>query len=366
MGFKKHLSSLKSYEAGKPIELVIRDYGIREKDIIKLASNENPLGVSKKVIKTIKKEAKNSYRYPDDSMFELKKSLAKKYNIDSKNIIIGQGSDQIIELLIKATANKGDKILTSALTFAMYGIYASHNQVEIIKTKDGVHNADQFIEEYKKSKPNLVFLCLPNNPLGDCLDRDEVFRILDTISSDTIVALDCAYGEFAAYRNKNKEIKPKEIVNKYKNCIYLGTFSKLYGLGGLRVGYGIADSKFIDLLSRIRPPFNITNISLKAAVTSLEDSDFIKDTLKNNFKEMEAYKDFAKNKKINFIESYTNFITFILPKNVDSSGLCEYLLKHGVIIRDLKSYKINAVRITIGTKKQNKIVIKLIDKYLKR
>lgn len=366
MGFKKYLSSLKSYEAGKPIELVVRDYGVKEKAIIKLASNENPLGTSKRVIKIIKKEAKNSYRYPDDSMFELKTALAKKYNVDLNNVIIGQGSDQIIELLIKATSNKGDKILTSALTFAMYEIYATHNQAEIIKTKDGIHNAEQFIDEYKKSKPNLVFLCLPNNPLGDCLDKDEVFRILDSISSDTIVALDCAYGEFAAYKDKNKEIKPKEIIKKYKNCIYLGTFSKLYGLGGLRVGYGIADSKFIDLLSRLRAPFNITNISLKAATVALEDFRFVKDTLKNNFKEMEAYSEFAKNRNINFIESYTNFITFMLPKTIDSSILCEYLLKQGVIIRDLKSYGINAIRITIGTKKQNKIVIKLIDKYLKR
>lgn len=366
MGFKKYISLLKSYEAGKPIELLIRDYGIREKDIIKLASNENPLGASKKAIKAIKKEAKNSYRYPDDSMFDLKKSLARKYNVDSKNIIIGQGSDQIIELLVKATANKGDKVLTSSLTFAMYEIYATHNQAEIIKTKDGIHNADQFILEYKKSKPNLVFLCLPNNPLGDCLDKNDVYRILDSISSDTIVALDCAYGEFAAYKDKNKEIKPKDIVKKYKNCIYLGTFSKLYGLGGLRIGYGIADLDFINNLSKLRAPFNVTNISLKAAIAALEDSTFIKNTLKNNFKEMNVYEEFAKSRDIKFIESYTNFITFMLPRKVDSSDLCEYLLKQGVIIRDLKSYGINAVRITIGTKSQNKITIKLIDKYLKR
>ena len=366
MGFKKHLYSIKSYEAGKPIELIVRDYGIRSKDVIKLASNENPLGTSKKVIKAIKKEAKNAYRYPDDSMFELKKALAKKYKIDSKNIIIGQGSDQIIELLLKATCSDKDSILTSATTFAMYEIYASHNQAKVLKTKDGVHNADQFIEIYKKSNPNIIFLCIPNNPLGDCLDRDEVYRILDSVSNDTIVVLDCAYGEFAAYKDKNKEIKPKEIIKKYKNCIYLGTFSKLYGLGGLRIGYGIADSAFVEILSKLRAPFNVTNISLKAALVALEDSTFLKNTLKNNFKEMKVYEDFAKNNHIKYIESYTNFITFILPENIDSSGLCEYLLKQGVIIRDLKSYGINAIRITIGLKEQNKITIKLIDKYLKR
>lgn len=366
MGFKKYLGSLKSYEAGKPIELIVRDYGIKAKDVIKLASNENPLGTSKKVQKAIKKEAKNAFRYPDDSMFELKDSLAKKYNVDSANIIIGHGSDQLIELVIKSVAQKGTKILTSGLTFAMYEIYASQNEAMIIKIKDGIHIVSEFIEEYKKNKPSLIFLCVPNNPLGDCLSKDEVCEILDFVSKDTIVVLDCAYGEFATYKDKNKEIKPNEIIKKYHNCIYLGTFSKLYGLGGLRVGYGIADSKFIKTISKLRAPFNITNISLKAAIVALEDSEFVERTLKNNFKEMKVYENFAKKNNINFIESYTNFITFIFPKNINSSDLCEFLLKQGVIIRDLKSYNINAIRITIGTKIQNKITLKLISKYLKR
>ncbi|RAX54492.1 histidinol-phosphate transaminase [Helicobacter sp. 16-1353] len=365
MGFKKHLEKLVSYEAGKPIELVVRDYGIKPKGIIKLASNENPLGTSKKVQNTIKKEVKNAFRYPDDSMFELKNALAKKYNVESSNIIIGSGSDQIIEFIIQSIASKDSKILISSATFAMYEIYAKIAQAQIIKTKDGIHIADEFIEAYQKHKPDIIFLCVPNNPLGDCLDKAEVYRILDSISKDCLVVLDSAYGEFAAYRDKNKALNPSEIIKKYKNCIYLGTFSKLYGLGGLRVGFGIGESGVIKILHKLRPPFNITNISLKAALSALNDTKFIQKTLKNNLQEMKIYENFARKNNINFIESYTNFITFIFDKKVDSSSLCEFLLKKGVIIRDLKSYGLNAVRITIGKESQNKKVLKLITKFLK-
>lgn len=366
MGFKQYLESLNSYEAGKPIELVVRDYGIYAEDIIKLASNENPLGTSDCVIKAIKKEAKNAFRYPDDSMFELKEALSKKYRVYDKNIIIGAGSDQIIDFIIKAICSKSSKVLISATTFAMYEIYAKHNEASVIRTKSGIHKADEFIDEYKRHNPNLVFLCLPNNPLGDCLDRNEVYRILDSISKDCIVVLDCAYMQFAKYKDKAKLITPNEIIGKYQNVIYLGTFSKLYGLGGLRVGFGIATDSIIATLNKLRPPFNITNISLKAALAALKDKKFTQETLKNNLKEMAVYEDFARTNNIEYIDSYTNFITFIFSNKVDSTQLSQYLFKNGIIIRNLKSYGMNAIRITIGTKKQNKRVLKYISKYLKR
>lgn len=365
MGFKKYLSELVSYEAGKPIELVVRDYGIYEDDIIKLASNENPLGVSKKALKAIKKEAKNAYRYPDDSMFELKEALAKKYRIYDRNIIIGAGSDQIIDFIIKGVCSSNTKVLISAVTFAMYEIYAKQNEANIIRTDSGIHNMDEFIFMYKKHKPSIIFLCLPNNPLGDCLSREEVYRILDSVSKDCLVVLDCAYNEFAKFKDKQKEIIPNELISKYPNAIYLGTFSKLYGLGGLRVGYGIAQESIIKTLHKLRPPFNITNISLKAAIAALKDKKFVEKTLKNNFKEMAVYEEFAKDNNITFIPSYTNFITFVFNEKLDSSQLASYLLKNGIIIRDLKSYNMNAIRITIGLKEQNKRVLKLILKFLK-
>lgn len=366
MGFKKFLDSIQNYEAGKPIELVVREFGIYEEDVIKLASNENPLGTAKSVQKIIKKEAKNAFRYPDDSAFELKEALAKKHRIFPQNIILGSGSDQIIDILIKAVCGKGDKILTSGVTFAMYEIYAKHNEATLIKTKSDVFNANEIISLSKIHKPKIIFLCLPNNPLGDCLDKSDVYKILDSIDSDCIVALDCAYSEFAKFKDKNKYISPNELISSYQNAIFLGTFSKLYGLGGLRIGYGIAIDSTINTLSKLRPPFNVTNISLKAALVALKDKKFVEKTLKNNAEQMKIYEDFAKENNIKFIESYTNFITFILEKHIDSTALCDYLLKNGIIIRNLKSYNINAIRITIGKEAQNKKVLKYIAKFINK
>lgn len=366
MGFKQYLNELKNYESGKPIELVVREFGIYEDDVIKLASNENALGVAKSVAKAIKKESKNAFRYPDDSAFELKEALAKKHRIYPQNIILGSGSDQIIDILIKAVCGKGDKILTSAVTFAMYEIYAKQCEAQVVRTKSEIFNANEIINLAKTYKPKIIFLCLPNNPLGDCLSCDEVYKILDSIDKDCIVALDCAYNEFAKFKDKSKGIVPNELIATYPNTIYLGTFSKLYGLGGLRIGYGIAIDSTIATLSKLRPPFNNTNLSLKAALAALKDKKFVEKTLKNNAEQMKIYEDFAKENHIKYIESYTNFIALFFEKNIDSTALCDYLLKNGIIIRNLKSYNLNAIRITIGTEKENKRVLKYITKFLNK
>lgn len=366
MGFKNYLNDLKNYEGGKPIELVVREFGIYEDDIIKLASNENALGCAKAVIKAIKKEAKNAFRYPDDSAYELKEALAKKHRIYPQNIILGSGSDQIIDILIHAVCGRGDKILTSAVTFAMYEIYAKQCEAQVVRTKSDIFNANEIISLAKTHKPKIIFLCIPNNPLGDCLTRDEVYKILDCVDKDCIVALDCAYNEFAKFKDKNRAIVPNDLIATYPNAIYLGTFSKLYGLGGLRVGYGIAIDSTISTLSKLRPPFNNTNISLKAALVALKEKKFVEKTLKNNAEQMQIYEKFARENNIRFIESYTNFIAFFFEKSTDSTALCDYLLKNGIIIRNLKSYNLNAVRITIGTEKENKKVLKYIAKFLNK
>lgn len=366
--FKPHLSALKSYESGKPIELVVREFGIKPSEIIKLASNENPLGAPKAARKAIKKEAKNAFRYPDDSMFELKSALAEKFGVGAENLIITHGSDQAIELVVNAIATSAAKVLMSAATFAMYEIYARQHEARILRTKSAIHEAGEFIAEIRTQRPEIVFLCVPNNPLGDCLKNSEVCEILEVAareSPETFVVLDCAYGEFAAFKGEKYRITPSDIVAKYKNCIYLGTFSKLYGLGGLRVGYGIADSSVISLLSKLRAPFNVANISLKAAAAALKDESFVEKTLKNNAKQMRVFENFAEENGLDFIESFTNFITILLPSHLDSSLLCDFLLKNGVIIRDLKGYGFNAIRVTVGLDWQNRAVLKLIKKFLK-
>ena len=350
----ENLKNLKTYEAGKPIELVVREYGIKPDEIIKLASNENPYGPSPKVIEEVKKNTHLMHRYPDDSFYELKRKLAKKFDVDSNNIIIGTGSDQVIEFAVHGIKPK--KVLMAGITFAMYEIYSKQVGAKILKTPSITHNLNEFYEIYLKEKPEIIFLCVPNNPLGECLDAKDVFEFIEKIDENTLILIDGAYQEFASYKDKNKEIKPKNIL-KYKNVLYTRTFSKAYGLGGMRVGYGIANEYIIKNLHKLRPPFNITILSQIAANKALDDVEWVKMGIENNFKEMQKYIEFAKEKGFKYIESYTNFIVLFVS---NSTKIANELLKRGIIVRDMASYGFDALRITIGKPEENDKVLKIL------
>ncbi len=354
MKFNDVLDNLKIYEAGKPIELVVREYGVDEKDIIKLASNENPRGCSKKVQDAVCKDVSKMNLYPDDSMYELKEKLASRFDVKSQNVIIGAGSDQIISFGVHAKANKNNKVLMAKTTFAMYEIYARQTGTTILKTPSHQHNLSEFLDIYKKNKDiAIIFLCLPNNPLGECLDRDDVYEFLDQINKNTLVIVDGAYQEYAKYKDAKKEINPKDVISRYSNVLYLGTFSKAYGLGGMRCGYGISQEKMIKALMKLRAPFNITTLSLRAGIVALEDEKFVQDCIKENFEQMSVFEKFAKELGFDFIESFTNFITLEFKNDKNSSEISEKLLKKGIIVRNLGAYGMNAIRVTIGTTSQN-------------
>ena len=355
--FSKKLEKITTYEAGKPIELVVREYGIEPKDIIKLASNENPYGCSKRIQKEVEKIVNQMSVYPDDSMYELKEALSKKFDVNEKNIIIGAGSDQVLEFAIHAVEPK--KVLMANTTFAMYEIYAKHIGAKILKTNSIFHNLDEFREKLSEN-PDIIFLCLPNNPVGECLDWEDVEEFIKEVDENILIIIDGAYQEYGAFKNSNKKIEPKNIL-KYKNVLYTGTFSKAYGLGGMRVGYGIANEYIISNLYKLRPPFNITTLSLKAAIVALGDEEFVNCSVKNNFIEMKRYEEFCKEKKLKYIESYTNFITIFVD---NSTKLSDELLKKGIIVRNLAGYKMNAIRITIGSSEQNDKVFKILNKII--
>jgi len=350
----ENLSNLKTYEAGKPIELVVREYGIDPKDIIKLASNENPYGPPPNAIEAVKSNANLMHRYPDDSFYELKEGLAKKFDINEKNLIIGAGSDQVLEFAIRGVMPK--KVLMAGITFAMYEIYSKQVNATILKTPSITHNLNEFYEIYKKENPEIIFLCIPNNPLGECLEAKDVFEFIEKIDENTLIIIDGAYQEFATFKDKNKEIKPKEII-KYKNVLYTRTFSKAYGLGGMRIGYGIANDFIIKNLNKLRPPFNITTLSLIAAIEALKDEEFVKRGIELNFKEMKRYENFAKENNLTFIESYTNFIVLFIK---NSTNISQNLLKKGIIVRDMASYGFEALRITIGKEEENKKLLSIL------
>lgn len=354
MQFNRVLDDLKTYEAGKPIELVVREYGIEAKDVIKLASNENPRGCSPKVIEAVKEEASKMNLYPDDSMYELKEALANKYNVSDKNIIIGSGSDQVIEFAIHAKANANTKVLIAGITFAMYEIYTLQTGAKVLKTPSAQHNLKEMLEIYKANDDiSIVILCIPNNPLGECVDVKDVYAFLDELRAETLVIIDGAYQEYAAFKDSAKKIIPSDIIRKYPNAIYTGTFSKAYGLGGMRCGYGIAQPEIIQALLKLRAPFNITTLTLKAAIVSLSDEAFVEASVRENFEQMKAYEAFAKELGFRIIESYTNFIVLEFDASKNSAEIAQKLMEKGIIVRNLGSYGMNAIRVTIGTPDQN-------------
>ena len=364
MNFNKKLENIKIYEAGKPIELVVREFGIKPEEIVKLASNENPYGCSLKVQNAVSSIVANMALYPDDSMTKLKLALSTRFDIEDENLIIGSGSDQVIEFIMHAKANASSKILMNSVTFAMYEIYAKHIGAEVIRTASQEHDLDEFYELYKAEKPDVIFLCTPNNPTGDALNAEAMMEFISKIDNNTLVVVDGAYMEYAAFKDSSKAVEPKELIEKFENVIYLGTFSKAYGLGGMRVGYGIADAKIIKELYKLRPPFNITTLTLEAASVATQDEEFVNNCISLNFQEMNRYKGFANVQKIDIIESYTNFVTLCLNAEQNSTILADKLLRKGMIVRDLSGYGMNAIRVTVGKPEQNSRFFELATELL--
>ncbi|MBT8344639.1 MAG: histidinol-phosphate transaminase [Sulfurovum sp.] len=357
MRFNKVLENIKTYEAGKPIELVVREFGIAPKDVVKLASNENPIGTNPAIAKVIRSNADIAHLYPDDSMFELKAALSAKFGVQDENIIIGAGSDQVLEFVSRAVLDENASVLMSAVTFAMYEIYAKQMGAKIIRTASYEHKYDEFMEAYRMHKPKIIYLCTPNNPTGDATSKEEVLKIIDAVGKNTVIVVDGAYMEYAAAKDAQYAITPNDLIG-YENVIYLGTFSKAHGLGGMRVGYGIAQSEFIKELYKMRPPFNITTLSLLVAIEACKDNCFVEESIALHQEQIKRYESFAEEQGFKYIESYTNFITYLFDENMDSTKIADALLKRGVIIRNLASYGMNAIRITIGTEKQNDVFFK--------
>jgi len=355
--YNKVLRDIKTYEAGKPIELVVREFGIASEDVVKLASNENPIGTSPAVEKVIIANANKAHLYPDDSMFELKDALAKKYAVQESNIIIGAGSDQVLEFISRAVLDKESSVLMSAVTFAMYEIYAKQMGAKIYRTASYAHKYDEFMEAYRMHKPKIIYLCTPNNPTGDATSKEELLKIIRAVDDKTLIVVDGAYMEYAAAKDAQYAITPNDLLD-FPNVIYLGTFSKAYGLGGMRVGYGIAQQEMIEELYKLRPPFNISTLSLAAAIAACKDDSFVEESIALHQEQIKRYEAFAELNGFSYIDSYTNFITYLFDEQMDSTKISDALLRRGVIIRNLASYGMNAIRITVGTKRQNDVFFK--------
>ncbi|MDP8212510.1 MAG: histidinol-phosphate transaminase [Candidatus Zapsychrus exili] len=356
---KKTILSAKPYVPGKPIEEVQREYKI--KDIIKLASNENSYGPSKMVLDAMKKASLSVNRYPDGGCFYLRKAVAKHLKVKEDQLIFGNGSDEIIILVIRSFVNAGDEVIIADPSFLVYEIASKIEgaKVKAVKLKDFKYDVKQ-IKNAVTKKTKIIFLGNPDNPSGACLNKKELDFLLRSVRRDILVFLDEAYFEYVKSADYPDSIV---LLKKNKNVIVTRTFSKLYGLAGLRIGYGIANSELIGLLNRIREPFNINSIAQAASIAVLKDKKYYGKILK----EIECQRKFLyKNLKrlnLSFIETPTNFIP--IDTKQDSSLVVEKLLKKGVIVRDMKFWKMKGfIRVSIGKEKENRRFIKSLEEIL--
>ncbi len=355
---RKEILEIRNYQPGKPIEEVQRELGL--KDVIKLASNENALGPSPKAVEAIKKYLKNINRYPDGSCFYLKKALAKKLEVKEDRIIIGNGSDELIILALKAFLEPGDEVIVARPTFLIYEI-ASRIQgakIKVVPMKDFRYDLKAMKEKISKDT-RFVFIANPDNPVGTYVTKDELEEFLQGLPKDLIVFLDEAYFEFV-----DKEDYPNglEFLND-KDLIVTRSFSKAYGLAGLRIGYGISRALIIKYMNAVREPFNVNSIAQVAGIAALEDREFIQRT-KRLIREGRRflYTEFEK-LDLCYIPSVTNFILFEAGR--DARLIAMKLLRRGVIVREMGAWGLeNFIRVTIGTEKENRRFIEELKRVI--
>ncbi len=356
---RNNIAGITPYVAGKPIEETKRELGL--KNVIKMASNENPLGVSPKASAAIKKAVSDINRYPDSNGFYLKKKLAAKYGFRPANILLGNGSDEVIDIIIKTFVEDDENIITADATFLEYGIIARVNNRKITTVPLKYFKYDlEAIKRKVDKKTKLIFIANPNNPTGTYVTRSEVADLVKSLPANVIVVLDEAYETFIDVNDFPKSFA--SVGND--NVIIMKTFSKVYGLAGLRIGYCLAAPELIAAMEKVRQPFNVNMLAQVGALAVLDDKKFIKKTRKiilegKNY----LYAEFKK-MGIAYVPSVANFVLFDCGR--ETTAFFKAMLKFGVIVRDMKQYGLNNfIRVTIGTKKENQRFIKVLKKILK-
>ena len=355
---RKNIRDIVPYEPGKPIKEVERELGI--KGIVKLASNENPLGPSPKALKAIKECLKDLNRYPDGGSFYLKERLAKEFGLKKKNFILGNGSNEIIELAIRAFMNEGEEVITAEPSFLIYKISVKieGGRPVLVPLKDYTYDLSR-MREAVTERTKLVFIANPNNPTGTSVGRIELEKFLDGLPKGVIVILDEAYNEFVEREDFPNSL---DYIDR-GNVIILRTFSKAHGLPGLRVGFGISNPELIDLMNRTRQPFNVNSLAQVAALASLGDKVHV-ERIKRLVSEGKEYL-YGEFDSLGFfyLKSDTNFILVDIKGN--GKEVFEKMLREGVIVRDMNAYGLkNFIRVTIGTEKENKKFISVLKKVL--
>ncbi|WP_449536741.1 histidinol-phosphate transaminase [Ferdinandcohnia sp. Marseille-Q9671] len=361
MNIKEQLLELKPYQPGKPIEEVKKEYGLDK--IVKLASNENPYGSSEKVKEAVTSSLTSFAIYPDGYATELREKVAKHLGVDGAQLLFGNGSDDVIHILTTALLAPGKNTVMATPSFSQYKHNAVLEGAEVreVEAIDGHHDLDGMLEKIDENT-EIVWVCSPNNPSGVYVSSNRLLTFLQQVPKHVLVVVDEAYYEFAA----NEEDYPDTValLQDYPNLLVLRTFSKAYGLGGLRVGYAIGNSEFITKIEPVRQPFNTNRVAQAAAIAALEDQDFIATYVEKNKQGLQQFYTFCEENNLTYFPSFGNFVLIHFDRSGDE--VFHYLLERGFIVRSGNALGYpSSVRITVGTEEQNNEIIALLTEMLK-
>lgn len=349
---------LVAYEPGKPIEETARELGLDPATIVKLASNENPLGPAPMARKAMRAEVDGVHIYPDGGGYKLRSALAEKYDLGLENVVLGNGSNEIIELLCHCFLNPNAELIAAEHAFVVYKLMATLFGAKYVEVADPdfIHDVDGMANAITENT-RLVFIANPNNPTGTLVGQAALDRFMDRLPDHVVAVFDEAYFEFL-------EDAPDTIkyVKEGRNVCVLRTFSKAYGLAGLRIGYGLAAPQVAAVLQKARQPFNANAMAQAAALAAMEDQSHVQNTLDTNNAGLRFYEKAFAERRLEYVSSVANFI---LVEVGDGDALFQNMLEKGVIVRAMRGYKLPEwVRISIGTQQENERCLEVLDEVL--
>ncbi len=354
----RFVCDLVAYEPGKPIDETARELGLDPSVIVKVASNENPLGPSPKAKAAMRAAIEEAHIYPDGGGFRLRTAIADSLGLSMRNVVIGNGSNEIIELLCHTFLNRRTGLIAAEHAFVVYKLMATLFGANYIEVPDPgfIHDLDAMADAIDENT-RLVFIANPNNPTGTMVGQEAIDRFVKRLPEHVIAVFDEAYIEFP-----DNPPDTLRYVREGGNVCVLRTFSKLHGLAGTRVGYGIAPPHLADLLQKARQPFNVNAVAQAAAIAAIGDADHIRATLRVNREGLDFYQNAFSERGLEYVPSHANFV---LVKTGDGDRVFREMLAQGVIVRAMSGYKLpDWVRISIGTAAQNARCIEVLDRVL--
>jgi histidinol-phosphate aminotransferase len=356
-----YIRAIAPYQPGKPISELARELGLQESSIIKLASNENPRGASPKALEAMRAAIDETGRYPDGNGFALKQALSRRYGLSADRIVIGNGSNDVLEMAARAFLAPGSSTVYSEHAFAVYPLVTQATGATgiVVPAREFGHDLDAMLKAIRGDS-RIVFVANPNNPTGTWIEPKAIRRFLERVPAGVLVILDEAYNEYLEPELRGDAVR---WVEEFPNLVVSRTFSKAYGLAGLRVGYGFAHPQVVDLMNRVRQPFNVSHIGQAAAVAALIDDEFVEQSTLLNKQGMIALTAGFRRLGLSWIPSHGNFVSFRVGQGEE---MFRRLLKHGVIVRPIAAYGMpEYLRVTIGTEAENERFLSALEIVLK-